>query len=86
MNPQTDSQWWDKWAPSKIFVNRVSKVHDFMNGVPGYRNGNFVTRGSFYDSVFDVYSMVGMIPAAAYTAVAYANEIPAAATIYNARR
>ena len=51
------------------FVNATSKVHDWMNH-GGYEGGNYVSRSELYNTAFQAYSMVGMLPAAAFTAIA----------------
>jgi len=51
------------------FINQISKVHDFMNSW-GYSSGCYAGHGVVFDTIFDIYSMSGTIPAGAYTALA----------------
>jgi hypothetical protein len=56
--------------------NRISKVHDWVNSV-GYSDAGFyLYRGGVYNTLFDVYSFAGMLPAAAYTTVAITAAYP----------
>ena len=57
------------------FVNNVSKVHDYLNAVPGYdwSTGAWISRGPIYDSLFQLYSFAGMIPAAAISGLGNSN-------------
>lgn len=56
------------------FINNVSKVHDLFNswGYDG-STGAWISRGPVYDSLFQLYSFAGMIPAAAISGLANAN-------------
>ena len=56
------------------FINNVSKVHDLFNSV-GYdwSTGAWVSRGEVYDSLFQLYSFAGMVPAAAISGLANSN-------------
>jgi len=53
------------------FINQVSKVHDFFNSV-GYdgSTGAWISRGEVYDSLFQIGSFAGMVPAALFTGYA----------------
>jgi hypothetical protein len=57
------------------FVNNVSKVHDLFNAVVGYdwSTGAWISRGPIYDSLFQIYSFAGMIPAAAISGLGNSN-------------
>ncbi len=74
------------------YVNFVSKTHDWSNsnlsqfiGFDGYDNatGMWVAGSESYNTMFQVYSFVGMIPAAVFTSVAIAE--PLAPTIVQNR-
>lgn len=53
------------------FINQVSKVHDLFNS-SGYNwdTGAWVSRGPVYDSLFQIYSFSGMLPAGLATGYA----------------
>ena len=57
-------------TPFGQFINRVSKVHDLLNGW-SYENWDYVPRGAIFDTSFDVYSMLMMAPSAAYTGFSF---------------
>lgn len=65
----TSAHFYDANSLVGRFVNQVSKVHDFQNSF-GYEGGNYVSRSAFYNTAFQVYNAVGIIPAAAYTSIA----------------
>ena len=54
------------------FINQVSKVHDFFNS-PGYNwdTGAWISRGPVYDTLFQLYSFSGMLPAGLVTGYAH---------------
>jgi RHS repeat-associated protein len=67
------------------FVNKTSKFHDWMNsdlskkvGFYGYnsRSGLWIGASEAYNTTFQAYSMLGMLPGAAYTGIALSNELP----------
>ena len=67
----------EKWLIGR-FVNQVSKVHDWFNsdasmafGFQGYdrATGLWLSGSETYNSLFQVYSFGGMLPAAAFTSV-----------------
>jgi hypothetical protein len=51
-------------------VNAVSKVHDFQNKW-GYVNGNYLSQSEAYNTLFQAYSISGMLPAAIFTGIAF---------------
>jgi RHS repeat-associated protein len=58
-------------SPIGHFINRVSKVHDFMNSWR-YVSGKYNPFGNYtFDTLFDVYSFAGMPIAGAYTAFSF---------------
>jgi RHS repeat-associated protein len=44
----------------RVFVNAVSKLHDWQNSWSYDNLGRYVARGELYDTLFQVYSMAGM--------------------------
>jgi RHS repeat-associated protein len=65
------NHWYENIAPIRAFIVDVSKVHDTMNSWmyswTGISTGYFVPTGNvFWDSMADVYSAAGMIPAAQF--------------------
>jgi hypothetical protein len=74
--------WYDPGGPldnkyPRYFVNDVSKMHDWFNSW-NYNpaNGFYLSRGEAFDSVFQLYSFVGMPVAGALTAVGYLSQTP----------
>jgi hypothetical protein len=53
-------------------VNAVSKTHDWLNSFGYNSSGQYVSWGQGYDTLFQAYSLSGMLPAAAFTAAAQA--------------
>jgi RHS repeat-associated protein len=73
----------DSWVGR--FVNKVSKTHDWMNsnlsrsvGFHGYNSntGFWLSGSNTQNTMFQVYSFSGMLPAAAYTAGAMSASMP----------
>jgi hypothetical protein len=65
------NHWYENIAPIRALIVDVSKVHDTMNSWmyswTGISTGYFVPTGNvFWDSMADVYSAAGMIPAAQF--------------------
>ncbi len=67
------------------FINKVSKVHDWSNsdlsrvfGFHGYSrtSGLWIGASEQYNTLFQAYSLIGMVPAGAYTAVAMSATLP----------
>ncbi|MCG3113837.1 MAG: hypothetical protein MCM46_18690 [Candidatus Manganitrophus sp. SB1] len=58
-------------TPIGHFLEMVSKVHDPMNAWGYSSQGHYVAGNRFYNTVFDVWSAAGMIPAAVYTSFAF---------------
>ncbi|MHB8474526.1 MAG: hypothetical protein ACYDC8_17075 [Gammaproteobacteria bacterium] len=73
MSPQADpgSHWYKSIPFAAETINAVSKVHDAMNSINySSSTGGYITRGAAFDTAFDTYNFAGMLPAAAFTAVA----------------
>lgn len=68
----TGDHWYEGSEILVHFVNGVSKVHDWFN-CPDYNpiNGKYMSRGSAFDSAFQVYSFVGMPVAAGMYVIGY---------------
>jgi RHS repeat-associated protein len=65
---------WDSFPGAPRFVELVSKVHDFGNQLAGAYDtlGRYVvSQSGLYNDLFNVYSMLTMVPAAAYTTFAF---------------
>ena len=61
----------------RYFVTDVSKMHDWFNSWSyNSANGFYMSRGTGFDSIFQMYSFAGMPVAGALTAVGYLAEMP----------
>jgi RHS repeat-associated protein len=82
MGPQgvVDAHWYDS-APTWLgggmnggiatFINAVSKVHDFWEGWDyNVGAGSWISRGSTFNGLYDIYGMIGMPPSGIYAAAA----------------
>lgn len=67
------------------FVNWTSKTHDFMNSWGYDWNTGYVryVDSVFYNTAYDIYSFSGMVPAAAFTGVAFSAEPSVLNTYYS---
>lgn len=76
------THWYDPGGPLdnkylRYFVTDVSKAHDWFNsGSYNSANGFYMSRGSGFDSIFQIYSFAGMPVAGTLTAVSYLAEVP----------
>lgn len=74
--------WYDPGGPLdnqylRHFVSDVSKMHDWYNSWSyNSANGFYMSRGTGFDSVFQIYSFAGMPVAGALTAVGYLSDVP----------
>ena len=79
-----EGEWrgWYQFPAVRTFVVDVSKVHDAMD-VWMYRGGYYAPTGNvFLDSLNDVYSVAGMLPAAAFTAAGPRHGSPVGGQVY----
>jgi hypothetical protein len=74
--------WYDPGGPLenrylRYFVTDVSKMHDWFNSW-SYNpvNGFYMSRGTTFDSLFQLYSFAGMPVAGVLTAVGYLAQPP----------
>ncbi|WP_051082114.1 RHS repeat domain-containing protein [Thiobacillus thioparus] len=73
-----DNAWWGV-RPIRQFFNGVSKVHDWGNSWAYSDNGMWVSHGVARDTLFNIWSMSTMLPAAAF---AEAAQIPDVSRLY----
>jgi len=65
--------------PLRVFINKVSKVHDFMNSWR-YAKDSGLFKGfnsTTTNDLFEIYSFGGMLPAAVFTGFAHLGGNPA---------
>src|SRR5690606_36580859 len=66
----SENSWTGRWT------NWTSKTHDYLNSWGYDETGFWVSRSELYNTVFQAYSMAGMVPAFAFTTAAMAATIP----------
>lgn len=69
--------WYDENSYLGRFINNISKTHDWMNSW-GYdhNTGYWISKSLGYNTMFQLYSFSGMLPAAIYTSAAISASAP----------
>lgn len=62
-------------SPLGQFIENTSKIHDWFNGL-GYKGtGNYIAGSQFYNTAFQAYSLMGMVPASIVTGAAFSSTV-----------